>query len=223
MKMLIPMIFAVCLFVTSCGGEPIENPDYTHYNVATSILETTSSTVDSQVTDKRTSKSETFTTKIADLSNNTDIKTTEKEIFKNTDNSKKTEKTQGSSAENSVGKNNIAVGKNYAKKSVLSKTKDGGNASHSSTVYATSVNNYSEKTENTESVSVEPNFKEPESTTALESLKDTDTGYITDTGTRYHRSGCRYLAKSCIEIIVGEAKEKGYTPCKVCKPQIFCK
>ena len=35
MKKLIPIIFAVCLLVTSCGGEPTENVNYTHYNVVT--------------------------------------------------------------------------------------------------------------------------------------------------------------------------------------------
>ena len=214
MKKLIPIIFAVCLLVTSCGGEPTENVNYTHYNVVTSASETTASDVTSFFTVKRTDESEQFTVKIADSFGNTDSSASEKESLKNIENtskpenSKKLENPQISSTEN---KNNI--GNNYSKKSVLSKIKDGGNTSFSSTVYATSVNNNSKTEENTESVSAEP-----ESTDVLEPLKDTDTAYITNTGNRYHRKGCRYLAKSCVEIIVGDAKEKGYTPCKVCKP-----
>lgn len=42
--------------------------------------------------------------------------------------------------------------------------------------------------------------------------------YITDTGTKYHRDGCRYLAKSKIKITLKEAVERGYTPCSVCDP-----
>lgn len=42
--------------------------------------------------------------------------------------------------------------------------------------------------------------------------------YITKTGKKYHRWGCRYLRKSCIPISLSEAKRLGYTPCKVCKP-----
>jgi len=42
--------------------------------------------------------------------------------------------------------------------------------------------------------------------------------YITKTGKKYHRLGCRYLRKSCIPISLAEAKRRGYTPCKVCKP-----
>jgi len=42
--------------------------------------------------------------------------------------------------------------------------------------------------------------------------------YITKTGKKYHGLGCRYLSKSCIPISLTEAKRRGYTPCKVCKP-----
>lgn len=42
--------------------------------------------------------------------------------------------------------------------------------------------------------------------------------YVTETGKKYHRLGCRYLSKSCIPISLTEAKRRGYTPCKVCKP-----
>lgn len=44
------------------------------------------------------------------------------------------------------------------------------------------------------------------------------TVYITDTGSKYHRSGCRYLKDSQHEISLSSAKSKGYEPCKVCKP-----
>ena len=46
----------------------------------------------------------------------------------------------------------------------------------------------------------------------------TDTVYITKTGTKYHRAGCRYLAKSSIPITRKDAQARGYAPCKVCKP-----
>lgn len=44
------------------------------------------------------------------------------------------------------------------------------------------------------------------------------TVYITKTGKEYHRLGCRYLRKSSIPISLTTAKQRGYTPCKVCKP-----
>ena len=44
------------------------------------------------------------------------------------------------------------------------------------------------------------------------------TVYITRTGAKYHRAGCRYLKKSCIPISLNEAKQRGYTPCSVCGP-----
>lgn len=42
--------------------------------------------------------------------------------------------------------------------------------------------------------------------------------YITNTGTKYHLAGCRSLVGSKIKITLKEAKEKGYTPCKLCNP-----
>lgn len=45
-----------------------------------------------------------------------------------------------------------------------------------------------------------------------------NTVYITKTGSKYHNSGCKYLAKSKIPIELSEAKKLGYTACSVCKP-----
>lgn len=45
-----------------------------------------------------------------------------------------------------------------------------------------------------------------------------ETVYITKTGTKYHRAGCRYLSKSAIQIEKDEAIRQGYTACSVCKP-----
>ncbi len=43
------------------------------------------------------------------------------------------------------------------------------------------------------------------------------TVYVTNTGSKYHRDGCRYLSKSKIPISLEVAK-KSYEPCSVCKP-----
>ncbi len=43
------------------------------------------------------------------------------------------------------------------------------------------------------------------------------TVYITETGNKYHTSGCRYLSKSKIAISLDEAKAQGYAPCGACK------
>lgn len=45
----------------------------------------------------------------------------------------------------------------------------------------------------------------------------TQTVYITRTGEKYHRNGCRYLSKSQIPISLSDA-QKNYTPCSICKP-----
>lgn len=44
--------------------------------------------------------------------------------------------------------------------------------------------------------------------------------YITNTGTKYHVDGCRYLKDSKIQINLEDAKSQGYTPCGVCNPPI---
>lgn len=49
---------------------------------------------------------------------------------------------------------------------------------------------------------------EPEGTTV----------FITRTGIRYHKGNCWHLRRSKLPVEIMEAKERGYTPCKVCKP-----
>ncbi|MCD8396131.1 MAG: Ig-like domain-containing protein [Lachnospiraceae bacterium] len=49
--------------------------------------------------------------------------------------------------------------------------------------------------------------------------KETSTTvYVTETGSKYHQAGCRYLADSKIAISLSEAIAAGYTPCSVCNP-----
>jgi hypothetical protein len=40
--------------------------------------------------------------------------------------------------------------------------------------------------------------------------------YVTRTGERYHRAGCRYLRYSSRAVGRREAIAAGYTPCRVC-------
>lgn len=44
------------------------------------------------------------------------------------------------------------------------------------------------------------------------------TVYVTKTGKKFHRNGCRSLSKSKISISRSNAIKKGYSPCSVCKP-----
>jgi micrococcal nuclease len=47
-----------------------------------------------------------------------------------------------------------------------------------------------------------------------------ETVYGTRTGTKYHRAGCRHLARSQIPLTLKTAAAK-YQPCKVCKPPVW--
>ena len=60
--------------------------------------------------------------------------------------------------------------------------------------------------------------QKPKKTQSTKTEDKTGTVYITDTGDKYHRSGCRYLKKSKHAISLSNAKAQGYTPCSVCKP-----
>lgn len=66
------------------------------------------------------------------------------------------------------------------------------------------------------SVSISPfhNLKAPKS---LISTSD-QIVYVTRTGKKYHQITCRYLKKSIREISILDARDGGYSPCKVCKP-----
>lgn len=45
-----------------------------------------------------------------------------------------------------------------------------------------------------------------------------ETVYVTNTGKKYHRDGCRSLRKSKIPMSLKDAQAQGYTPCEICNP-----
>lgn len=45
-----------------------------------------------------------------------------------------------------------------------------------------------------------------------------ETVYITNTGTKYHRDGCRFLSKSKIAVLLEKIDVEKYAPCSVCNP-----
>ena len=52
----------------------------------------------------------------------------------------------------------------------------------------------------------------------VQSQNNEYTVYITNTGKKYHRAGCRYLSKSQTAISKSDAISSGYSPCSVCNP-----
>jgi len=42
--------------------------------------------------------------------------------------------------------------------------------------------------------------------------------YISNTGTKYHRETCNSLRRSKIPVTLEQAIERGYEPCRNCKP-----
>lgn len=56
------------------------------------------------------------------------------------------------------------------------------------------------------------------STTVNDENDDSRKVYITDTGSKYHSSGCRYLKKSKHAIGINTAKKQGYSACSRCHP-----
>jgi len=45
--------------------------------------------------------------------------------------------------------------------------------------------------------------------------------YITKTGEKYHTEKCSSVRSSKIAIELGEAVERGYQPCRICKPPVL--
>lgn len=45
--------------------------------------------------------------------------------------------------------------------------------------------------------------------------------YVTDSGSKYHSSGCQYLSRSKNSITLEEAVEEGFSPCSRCNPPIY--
>lgn len=61
-------------------------------------------------------------------------------------------------------------------------------------------------------------YTEPPAETEPPAQEQTQTiVYVTNTGTKYHRAGCRHLNDSQIEMTLEEAK-KNYEPCGTCNP-----
>ena len=59
--------------------------------------------------------------------------------------------------------------------------------------------------------------QEPPAPTPADTTNGSVIVHITDTGSKYHSAGCRYL-KSDHEVTVDEAKAMGLTPCGICNP-----
>ncbi len=74
------------------------------------------------------------------------------------------------------------------------------------------IDNLSVKTENIPEINEKQDIKQAKSNS-----NDTIV-YITKSGKKYHRPGCRFLGENPIAITIEEAKQKGYQPCKTCFP-----
>ena len=71
-------------------------------------------------------------------------------------------------------------------------------------------------TTSTASTASSPSSSSSGASTPAVSEPQSVTVYITNTGSKYHRSGCQYLRKSCIPISLDNAKSRGYTACSKC-------
>jgi len=49
-------------------------------------------------------------------------------------------------------------------------------------------------------------------------ISQSQTVYVTKSGKKYHTGECRYTSNNSVSIDLSEALDRGYEPCKVCKP-----
>jgi RNA polymerase subunit RPABC4/transcription elongation factor Spt4 len=54
--------------------------------------------------------------------------------------------------------------------------------------------------------------------TFITSSAISQTVYVTNSGSKFHKGSCRYLNKSAMSVDLSDALNHGYTACKVCKP-----
>jgi len=60
----------------------------------------------------------------------------------------------------------------------------------------------------------------PAGKAAAQATLASETVYVTKTGDKYHRAGCRFLSKSAIPTALRDASNR-YSPCSVCKPPLL--
>jgi competence protein ComEC len=59
----------------------------------------------------------------------------------------------------------------------------------------------------------------PKSSNAITTPVDkSDAVFVTESGKKYHRAGCRYLDQSSRQMSKNDAIKAGYGPCDICKP-----
>ncbi len=167
------------------------------------------------------SNSEVSSKKVSKTSTKSKIKVNKKNSKKKAD-SKQTTKSKNSKKE--ISKTRVSL-KNNKSRENNNKTNTVKSVGRGLTISGGFVKNTVDKTAEDESggknlttQTLATTTTLPTETTTLAPLKDTDTAYITKYGKKYHRENCGYLYKSKIPIIVGEAKEKGYSPCTLCNP-----
>lgn len=97
-------------------------------------------------------------------------------------------------------------------KKTNTKSSNSSNSAASTSESSTTATAPASTTDNSATVQ-EPPAPTPADTTSNGSV----IVHITDTGSKYHNAGCRYL-KSDHEVTLDEAKAMGLTPCSVCNP-----
>lgn len=65
---------------------------------------------------------------------------------------------------------------------------------------------------------VSPPMAEKGSLATSRPVNDETTVFVTSTGEKYHKSGCRHLMKSMLPMRLGEAQLRGLLPCPTCDP-----
>lgn len=81
----------------------------------------------------------------------------------------------------------------------------------------TQLNNQIEQLKKTSSTQTTEQKKTSQVSSNTQKTTST-TVYVTNTGNKYHRSGCSYLRKSSNAISKDAAISQGYTPCSRCNP-----
>lgn len=97
-------------------------------------------------------------------------------------------------------------------------TKGDGISAPSSSNSTSNYSSSSSGTSSTNQIQSQQTTSSVQQQSAQTSDNQSTTVYVTNTGHKYHREGCKYLARSQIPISLSQAQSQGYTPCSICDP-----
>lgn len=132
---------------------------------------------------------------------------------------------QAASTKINISRKTLYIANTYTLKVIGAKQKISWSSSNRKVATVNSKGKVTAKKKGTATITAKVGNKRYKCTITVKQRKSTvksqaksSTVYITNTGSKYHRSSCSYLRKSKIATTLKSAKSSGYTACSRCHP-----